>query len=62
MFEIAFIVFAIVLAGCSWQSYNIGVQQGLSEGTIKALEILHDQKIISYDDKGNIIPNPFFRN
>ena len=62
MFEIAFIVFAIVLAGCSWQSYNIGIQKGLSEGTIKALEILHDQKIISYDDKGNIIPNPFFRN
>ena len=44
MFEIAFIVFAIVLAGCSWQSYNIGIQKGLSEGTIKALEILNDRE------------------
>lgn len=60
MFEISFIIFILCLAGCSWQSYTIGKKNGLTEGTEKALEILHEQKIISFDEKGNIVPNPFF--
>ena len=62
MFEISFIIFILCLAGCSWQSYGIGKKAGLTEGTEKALEVLHEQKIIAFDDKGNIIPNPFFGN
>tara|TARA_Y100000114_G_C11649198_1_gene273287 strand:+ start:46 stop:216 length:171 start_codon:yes stop_codon:yes gene_type:complete len=53
-------IFILCLAGCSWQSYAIGKKNGLTEGTEKALEILHEQKIISFDEKGNIVPNPFF--
>jgi len=60
MFEISFIIFIICTLGCSWQSYVIGNKAGLTEGTEKALEILHEKKIIAFDDDGNIIPNPYF--
>ena len=50
MFE-AFIIAVICIFGCSYQCYKTG----LNEGTVKALEILHERKIITYDDKGNII-------
>ena len=55
MFEY-FIVFAICMGGASWTAYN----QGIRQGTETMLEILHEQKIIRFDDKGNIRPNPFF--
>ena len=49
MFEISFIIFIICTLGCSWQSYVIGNKAGLTEGTEKALEILHEKKIIAFD-------------
>ena len=55
MFEY-FIVFAICMAGASWTAYHQGVRQG----TETMLEILHEQKIIAFDEQGNIKPNPFF--
>lgn len=55
MFEY-FLIFAICMAGATWTAYNQGVRQG----TETMLEILHEQKIIRFDDKGNIRPNPFF--
>ena len=61
MFEIYFIIFIICTFGCAWQSYGIGKKVGLEEGTEKALEILHENKVISFDEKGNIVPNPYFR-
>lgn len=55
MFEFILILF-LVVAGASYSSYKIG----LREGTEKMLEVLHEQKIIKFDHKGNIVPNPFF--
>lgn len=35
-------------------------QEGIKEGVNRSLQILHKQKIIAYDNKGEIYPNPFF--
>tara|TARA_B100000902_G_scaffold296530_1_gene283534 strand:+ start:1730 stop:1918 length:189 start_codon:yes stop_codon:yes gene_type:complete len=56
-----FIVFAICIAGCSYQAYKIGWQDGVRTGAEGALETLHEQKVISFDNKGNIVPNPYFK-
>lgn len=56
MDTITLIIFVICLAGASWQAYR----QGIREGCNKTLDKLHDAKIISYDNKGNIVPNSFF--
>ena len=50
------IIFVICLAGASYQAYRIGIR----EGAAKTVDKLHYLKIISYDEKGNIRPNPFF--
>ena len=50
------IVFIICMIGSSYQAYRIGLKLG-AEFTI---DHLHDQRIISYDHKGNIVPNKFF--
>jgi len=52
-----YIVFGICLIGCGWSCYHEGVKQG-TEATIN---ILHDKKIIAYSEKGDIIPNPLFK-
>ena len=48
-----FIISSMVLA---YKSY----QDGVKFGAEKALNVLHEQKIICFDNKGNIKPNPFF--
>ena len=50
--------FILLVCGlcCAWTSYKIGRK----EGAEAALNILYQQKIICYDNKGNIKPNPFF--
>jgi len=53
---ISFIIFAICLSGASWQAYR----QGIRDGCSKTVDRLYADKIISYDNKGNIVPNPFF--
>lgn len=35
-------------------------KQGIQEGVNRSLVILHEKKIIAYDNKGEIYPNPFF--
>lgn len=49
-------ILVIILAACSWRSYTIG----LREGANNMLDLLQHQKIISYDNEGNIRPNPLF--
>ena len=36
-------------------------KEGKKEGASRLLEILYDQKIIAYDNKGDIKPNPFWQ-
>jgi hypothetical protein len=57
VFYIVFIVSSIFLA---WSSYRIGYTEGSRKGAEKCLEILHKQKVICYDNRGHIKPNPFF--
>ena len=40
-----------------WASYR----EGLKEGAERVIQVLHEKKIISYDDTGQIYPNPFFK-
>lgn len=53
---IEFIIFTICLTGCSFMSYKQGVVAGASA----TIDKLHDYKIISYNHKGDIVPNPMF--
>lgn len=50
--DIEHIVFLIVLIGCGYTSWRMGVQEG-SERTV---DILHTMKIISFDNNGDIVP------
>lgn len=52
----SFIIFTICLFGCSYYSRK----EGLKVGAEETINRLHQAKIISYDDKGNIVPNPFY--
>ena len=36
-------------------------KQGLREGAERCIMALHREKIIAYDDTGEIYPNPFFK-
>ena len=54
MIEILIFVFCAI--GMSWTAYKEGNKQGASN----CLDLLHEKKIICYDNKGHIKPNPFF--
>jgi len=41
---------------CQW-CYN----KGIREGADRCINMLHQQKVIAYDNKGEIYPNPFFK-
>jgi len=56
MTELFFSLFLISSLVLAWKSYKDGVKAGAEQ----ALEILHRNKVICYDNKGNIKPNPFF--
>lgn len=51
-----YITLAIITAACAWTSYGLGRKDGAGA----MIDILHEQKIISYDETGNIVPNPFY--
>jgi hypothetical protein len=53
---IQFICLCLLIAGCAYRSYNLGIREGAS----RTVDKLHEAKIICYDNKGNIKPNPFF--
>ena len=59
--DIIYLVFFIVLLGCSYSSYIIGRAEGVRSGAENTIDVLHENKVISFDNKGNIIPNPFFK-
>jgi hypothetical protein len=54
MYEILILI--PVLVACAYTSYKIGRRDGAES----LMVVLHKQKIICYDDKGNVKPNPFF--
>ena len=59
--DIIYIIFIAVLGGCAWSSYRIGHNEGVRAGAESTIEVLHDNKVISFDNKGNIVPNPYFK-
>tara|TARA_A200000159_G_C7302525_1_gene330834 strand:- start:67 stop:273 length:207 start_codon:yes stop_codon:yes gene_type:complete len=56
MTEVFFTIMLLVTIGMMYSSYKIGRR----EGAEACLEVLHKNKVICYDNKGNIKPNPFF--
>lgn len=55
-FFLQLICLAILIGGAAWNAYNLGIRAGTSA----CIDKLHEAKIICYDNKGNIKPNPFF--
>lgn len=53
---IEFIIFSICLFGCGYKAFQIGIK----EGAERTLTKLHETKIIAFDERGNIKPNPFY--
>tara|TARA_B100000287_G_scaffold286803_1_gene270364 strand:+ start:357 stop:530 length:174 start_codon:yes stop_codon:yes gene_type:complete len=53
---VEYIIFAVCIGACGYQCYNAGIR----EGAAKAVDRLHEAKIIRYDHKGNIVPNEWF--
>tara|TARA_Y100001937_G_scaffold124926_1_gene190609 strand:- start:898 stop:1086 length:189 start_codon:yes stop_codon:yes gene_type:complete len=53
---IQLVCLGILIWFASKRAYDIGVR----EGAAHTVDKLHKMKIISYDDEGNIKPNPFF--
>jgi len=56
MYEILVITIVVCCIGCAWTSYKIGLREGASN----MLDLLQKQKIIAYDNEGNVRPNPLF--
>ena len=57
MYDIIFPIAMIgVVCASAWTSYKIGRK----DGATALLEILQHQKIIAYDNKGNVKPNQFY--
>ena len=54
---IEYILIAILIGGASYTSYKIG----LKAGAANAIEILHEERIVAFDQAGNIKPNPFYK-
>jgi len=50
--EIQYFLFFILLMGCGYSSYKIGMK----EGAANTVDILHSLKIISYNERGDITP------
>jgi len=59
--DIMYIIFLVILAGCAYSSFKIGHNEGVRAGAESTIEVLHDNKVISFDNKGNIVPNPYFK-
>lgn len=59
--DLIILVGIICLIGSNYGSYKIGHNEGVRAGAESTVEILHDNKVISFDNKGNIVPNPFFK-
>lgn len=53
---IEIIIFIICLIGASWRAWQLGIR----EGAARAVDKLHEKKIIRFDHKGDIRPNEWF--
>ena len=51
-----FLIYMIAIIGCGYTSYNLGFKQGVRQGAENTVDVLHEQKIIRYNHKGEIIP------
>tara|TARA_B100001113_G_C21039040_1_gene591463 strand:+ start:929 stop:1114 length:186 start_codon:yes stop_codon:yes gene_type:complete len=58
--EIAAIEFLLISILCGVACHNF-YKVGIREGADRTINLLHDQKIIAYDNEGQIYPNPFFK-
>ena len=52
-----FILLIIYASGACW----IGWKAGIKKGAETVVTVLHQKKVIAYDNKGNIKPNPFWQ-
>jgi hypothetical protein len=59
--DLMYVIFFLILTGCAWSSFKIGHNEGVRAGAETTIEMLHDNKVISFDNKGNIVPNPYFK-
>tara|TARA_Y100000114_G_scaffold140893_1_gene146190 strand:+ start:120 stop:296 length:177 start_codon:yes stop_codon:yes gene_type:complete len=50
------IIYIIVIIGCGYTSYNLGIKKGVRQGAENTIDVLHERKIIRYDHKGDIQP------
>lgn len=51
------IVIGLFLGYLAWQCWK----QGIRTGAERAVEQLHRMKIIAFDNRGNVKPNPFWQ-
>lgn len=49
-------IFLVFSAGIGYSCFK----EGTKKGAETCLELLHEKKIICYDNRGHIKPNPFF--
>tara|TARA_Y100001937_G_scaffold128784_1_gene207968 strand:- start:1842 stop:2015 length:174 start_codon:yes stop_codon:yes gene_type:complete len=49
-------IFFILLIGCGWSSYQLGVKEGVRAGAENTVDVLQSLNIISINKKGDIIP------
>ena len=51
-----FILISLASGWFAYYAYNLGIKEGVN----RSLQVLRNKKIIAYDNKGEIYPNPFF--
>jgi hypothetical protein len=51
--------FILISLLCGVACYHF-YRQGIREGAERTIRVLHENKVIAYDNCGEIYPNPFF--
>ena len=54
--EISFILISLACGLACHYAYK----EGIKEGAERTIKVLHKEKVIAYDNTGQIYPNPFF--
>ena len=55
--SVDFILLSLVFGLTGHWAYK----EGIREGANRTINILHQKKVIAYDNEGEIYPNPFFK-
>ena len=50
------LIFFICVIGCGYTSFQLGFKQGIRQGAENTVDVLHENKIIRYNHKGEIEP------